>query len=149
HPRRIALRARLWAVRHGFPLPPLPPAGAKTFDLLNYSGVPALEDFCHALGYRRITRKDGSALAVRADVLERLARDAYRLATAKPQAPQPDLAEDSAAVAPPKGFAAGPALRALADCGATDLEAMLFALGYRRHGEIDGEPRFLRKGTQR
>src|SRR3546814_7064066 len=89
------LRARLWAVRRGCPLPPLPAAGARSFDLADYSAVPAVETFCHAIGYRLITRRDGSAFAVRADVLERLAREAYKLAAAKP-APADKAAADKA-----------------------------------------------------
>ena len=133
HPRMLALRARLWAVRRGCPQPQLPAAGAKTFDLAAHGAGPAAEDFCHAIGYRWITRKDHSGLAVRADVLERLAREAYKRAAAAPEA----------------GFAADPVLCQLADCSAADLEAALFALGYRRHGTVDGEPRFLRKGARR
>ena len=133
HPRMLGLRARLWAVRRGCPLPPLPAAGAKTFDLADYGEVPAVEDFCHAIGYRRIIRKDHSAFAVRADVLERLAREAYKRLAATPDA----------------GFAADATLCQLADCGAADLEALLFALGYRRHGTVDRQPQFLRKGARR
>src|SRR3546814_5068416 len=131
----LGLRARLWAVRRGCPPPPLPPAGAKTFDLAGYDEPMVAEDFCHAIGYRRVTRRDRSALAVRADVLERLAREAYKLAAAKPPA------EEQC-----DGFAAEPALCQLADCDAADLEALLFALGYRRHGSAEGRPRFRRKG---
>lgn len=137
-PRMLGLRARLWAVRRGCPLPPLPAAGARSVDLADYGAVPAVEAFCHAIGYRRISRRDGSAFAVRADVLERLARETYKLAAA---------AADKAPRAP--GFAADAALCALADCDAPDLEALLFALGYRRHGTADGQALFLRRGARR
>src|SRR5512138_679664 len=120
HPRMLALRARLWAVRRGCPLPALPAAGAKSFDLAAYKDLPALEDFCHAIGYRLVTRRDRSALAVRADVLERLAREIYRLALQKPtpttkgetaaaEAPAPETPAPNAPKAA-SGFAAGAAL---------------------------------------
>jgi len=106
-PRSLGLRARLWAVRQGCPLPPLPAQGARTFDLATqagetYADVPALEAFCHAVGYRRVTRKNGTALAVRADVLERLSRETYKRATAKqqtakPEAETPEAGEPAAA----------------------------------------------------
>jgi ATP-dependent RNA helicase SUPV3L1/SUV3 len=140
HPRMLALRARLWSLRKGCPLPGLPPAGAKTFDLSGHAGLAGVEDFCHAIGYRRVTRKDGSALAVRADVLERLAREVYKLAEAakKPENAKPDA-----------GFAADPALCSLADSDEADLEALLFALGYRRAGAADGTTSYVRKGPNR
>jgi hypothetical protein len=117
--------------------------------LAAHGAGPAAEDFCHAIGYRRITRKDHSALAVRADVLERLAREAYRLAAQKPAAaPEGEVPVAEAPKAAP-AFAAGPALCALADCNEVDLEALLFALGYRRHGSVDGQPQFQRKGALR
>jgi ATP-dependent RNA helicase SUPV3L1/SUV3 len=136
HPRMLALRARLWSVRKGCPLPGLPPAGARTFDLSGHAGLTGVEDFCHAIGYRRVTRKDGSALAVRADVLERLAREVYKLAEAAKKA------EDAK---PDAGFAADPTLCRLADSGEADLEALLFALGYRRAGAAT----YVRKGPNR
>src|SRR3546814_2771985 len=95
------------------------------------------ENFLHAVGYRRHTQRDRSASAVRADVLGRPAREAYKLAAAKPPA------EEQC-----DGFAAEPALCQLADCDAADLEALLFALGYRRHGSAEGQPRFRRKGAR-
>ena len=117
HPRMIELRARLWAIRQGCPMPALPPAGAKSFDLSDYGDLPAVEAFCHATGYRRITRRDRSAFAVRADVLERLAREIYKRATAKPEAaseeaqptetaPEDAKAEDAKADAPEAGTVA-------------------------------------------
>jgi len=82
-------------------------------------------------------------------VLERLAREVYRLAAQKPGAtPEGETpAAVAAKVAP--GFAAGPALCALADCNEADMEALLFALGYQRYGSIDGQPQFQRKGARR
>ncbi len=191
-PRSLGLRARLWAVRQGCPLPPLPSEGARTFDLAAYAEVPALEAFCHAVGYRRVARKNGTALAVRADVLERLSREAYKRATAKPQtaqletpetgepkAPAPEVetatapmpAEPAAAepapteVAPTEAapteaapaaakrrqavaFSADTALCELAGCDEVDLEALLFALGYRRHRDAEGQATFLRRGPR-
>jgi hypothetical protein len=146
----LELRARLWAVRHGCSVPALPEAGAKTFDLP--TGEPAtLDDFCHAIGYRRITRQDRSAFAVRADVLERLAREVYKLATVKPATEvtgdNPDAAKREA---PQAGADTNtPALCALADCGESDLEALLFVLGYRRHSTAEGQAHFRRKEPRR
>ena len=201
NPRMLALRARLWAVRQGCPLPALPAVGVKTFDLATeagaaYAGLPAPEDFCHAIGYRRVTRKSGTALAVRADVLERLSREVYKRATAGSEAPKPaaetpetvspeavtaaapeatppataspaeaEIAAALQATAAPQAqpaeepkagkktrktapVAADPALCALADCDGADLEALLFALGYRRHAGSDGVATFLRKGPR-
>src|SRR3546814_18218441 len=54
---------------------------------------------------------------------------------------------ESASAAP--GFAAGAALCALAGCDPADLEALLFALGYRRHGTVDGQALFQRRGARR
>ncbi|MEQ8357195.1 MAG: helicase-related protein [Kiloniellaceae bacterium] len=140
HPRMLGLRARLWAVRQGCALPPLPAEGAKTFELASedgqaYAGTPALEDFCHAVGYRRIVRKNGTALAVRADVLERLSREAYKRATDKE--------------ATHGAFGADETLCHLAGCSAADLEALLFALGYRRFSDSEGKANFTRKGPRR
>jgi ATP-dependent RNA helicase SUPV3L1/SUV3 len=196
HPRMVELRARLWAIRRGVPLPALPPAGAKIFDLAGYKDVPAVEAYCHAVGFRRITRKDRTAFAVRADVLERLSREIYKRATAKPEvpdaeAPKPEAAEtvteavnetvtaQTEAEPPQTGEAqsaapetatetspqppqqpekkakrsvpivADPAFCALADCSDADLEALLFALGYRRHGSSDGQAVFVRKGPRK
>jgi ATP-dependent RNA helicase SUPV3L1/SUV3 len=177
HPRMLDLRARLWAIARGCPLPVLPPPGAKSFDLADHKDVPAVESFCHAVGFRRVTRKDGSALAVRADVLERLSREAFRRATAKPESATPESVTEAATEAvvtdaeaePPqaaeaakpqptqptattaKSFSpivADPAFCALAGCNDSDLEALLFALGYRRHGSSDGQAVFVRKGPR-
>src|SRR3546814_14032625 len=54
---------------------------------------------------------------------------------------------ESASAAP--GFAADAALCALADCDPPDLEALLFSLGYRRHGTVDGQALFHRRGARR
>src|SRR3546814_4423209 len=54
---------------------------------------------------------------------------------------------ESASAAP--GLAAGAALCALAGCDPADLEALLFALGYRRHGTVDGQALFQRRGARR
>ncbi|MGF1628915.1 MAG: helicase-related protein [Kiloniellaceae bacterium] len=154
HPRMLGLRARLWAVRRGCPLPALPQAGAKSFDLTGQVDPAAVDDFCHAIGYRRITRQDRTAFALRADVMERLSREVYKLAAAKSAADTantPDKVHPEAATKPQQAsaFTATPALCALADCGAGDLEAVLFVLGYRRDGSVDGQARFLRKGPRR
>ncbi|MEQ9606171.1 MAG: hypothetical protein RLN99_00725, partial [Kiloniellaceae bacterium] len=44
---------------------------------------------------------------------------------------------------------ADPAFCALADCSDVDLEPLLFALGYRRHGSADGQAVFVRKGPRK
>src|SRR3546814_6549289 len=54
---------------------------------------------------------------------------------------------EGASAAP--GFAADAALCALADCDPPDLEALLFALGDRRHGTVDGQALFQRRGARR
>lgn len=131
HPRMLALRARLWAIREGLEVPALPPSGTKTFELKDLALPKTLEDsFCCAIGFRRVTRKAGPPLAVRTDVLERLARDAYKAAAG------------SGALAP------SPELCKLADCGEEDLAALLFALGYRRRKDAEGKPCFARKGAK-
>ncbi len=131
-PRMLQLRARLWAIRAGCDLPPLPAQGAKTFELSDVAAVSGdLEGFCHALGFRRIPRKGGKAFAVRADVLERVAREAYR-----------QSAESGA-------LTIGQGLCALADCGEADISALLFTLGYRRQQDAEGGASYSRKAARR
>jgi ATP-dependent RNA helicase SUPV3L1/SUV3 len=135
-PRMLALRARLWSLRQDCPPPALPAPGAKTFDLEAYGGLKSEEAFCHAIGYRRVTRRSGAALAVRADVLERLAREAHRLAAASRAAGSDN-------------FAVGDEVAALADCGEADLAALFFALGYRRRSDPEGKVTYSRKGPRK
>lgn len=127
--RMLALRARLWSVRAGCDQPALPPRGAKTFDLTEL-GLPKdkAESFCHALGFRLITRRSGAPFAARADVLERLARETHRLA------------------AKSGSLALSPELCKLAECDEADMAALLFALGYRRQRDSEGVVRYSRKG---
>src|SRR3546814_20390465 len=88
------------------------------------------EDFCHAIGYRRVTRRDRSALAVRADVMERLARDAYKMAAATPRAAvQAD------------GIATEPALFQPSACPAPVLGAVTFVPSYCPYPTIGRQSR--------
>jgi len=110
-PAAIRLRALLWAIRHDRPLPGLPEEGAAVL-----RGA-AAEDpqLCDALGYRRL-RHRGRAVALRVDLLERLARAAHgRLAKA----------------ARGEGLAADAELLAPADGEEEVLLAAMAALGFR------------------
>ena len=110
-PSAIQLRALLWAIFSEREAPALPQEGAASF-------VPILgDDFCNAIGYRRLSAKRG-VLAVRADVLERLAFEARRLA-------------DKGGFAPP------PVWQQLIEGGEDEVTIALIGLGYRaaREGE--------------
>jgi ATP-dependent RNA helicase SUPV3L1/SUV3 len=100
-PRPAALRARLWAIHAGAPVPPLPngPAAARKADVADAAYV--------ALGYHILGPR-----VLRADRLEHFAAAARRAARRGP-------------------FPADEALAALAGCAVADLAAMLPALGYR------------------
>src|SRR3546814_12697172 len=63
------------------------------------------------------------------------------------KAPVGNARVESASAAP--GFAADAALCALADCDPPDLEALLFALGYPRHGTVGGQALVQRPGARR
>jgi len=110
-PAAIRLRALLWAIRHERPLPPLPEEGAA---LLRGA---AAEDprLCDALGYRRL-RHRGRALALRVDLLERLARAAHGRFAKAPRG---------------EGLAADAELLALAGGEEEVLMAAMAALGFR------------------
>ena len=111
-----ALRALLWAIYRGAPLP----VAAPTARHPSLARDPALPDeLYHALGYR-----PAGDLAVRADALERLAKAARRLARQGP-------------------FAATEPLRALLACPKAALPGVLLSLGYRRCPETEGEDRFV------
>jgi len=102
------LRGLLWAVHYRRAASPPPAPRARSF-------VPpqdADDGYCRALGYLRLGGRHEDAVAVRADVLERLAREAWQLAAQGPFAPTPRLAR-------------------LAECDAATLEVVLRALRYR------------------
>jgi len=105
-PGSARLGALLGAVHRQRPLPELPAPGALSFE----PGPELDETLCRALCYRRLDQ--GSAIAVRADALERLAHEAYRLSEQGLFAPTRKLERQTG-------------------CSAAQLEAVLAALGYR------------------
>jgi ATP-dependent RNA helicase SUPV3L1/SUV3 len=108
-PRPSRLRGLLWAVRKGGDGDALPDLSDTSFR--PQPGMTNDDGLYLALGYRRFARK-GEQIAVRADALERLAREAYRLARQG-------------------SFAANPALQRLAGCDAPGLALLLGSLGFR------------------
>ncbi|NIA71096.1 disulfide oxidoreductase [Pelagibius litoralis] len=130
-PRMLQLRARLWALRAGCEEPPLPSVGTKLFELTDAASLTRdVEGFCHALGFRLATRRSGAPLAVRADVLERLSREAYRLS-----------AENGS-------LSLTAELCKLAEATEADMAVLLFALGYRRQQEGEGTVSYSRRGAR-
>ena len=125
-PEPARLRALLWAVHTGTPCPPLPRSGAQSFT----PDAAVSEGFCGALGYRRLGNRNGCAVAVRADVLERLSQEAYKLSAQGP-------------------FAITPRLKRLTGCAEADLEVVLRALRYKsqRDGEQLSFARAARRGA--
>jgi ATP-dependent RNA helicase SUPV3L1/SUV3 len=147
--RATRLRALLWLVHQGLPSPRFSVAGglatalaipsviavAEMAGWLAEAGAPAakgtagrdrVEGLSRAIGYRRLGR---SALAVRADVLERLAREAHKLSAQGP-------------------FTASAALRKAGGCGDEELAAILPELGF----DVDpaaGELTFLPHAASR
>jgi len=105
-PGRARLGALLGAVHRQRPLPELPAPGALCFE----PGPELDETLCRALGYRRL--EHGTAIVLRADALERLAHEAYRLSEQGFFAPTPKLERQTG-------------------CGAAQLETALAAIGYR------------------
>jgi ATP-dependent RNA helicase SUPV3L1/SUV3 len=104
----LGLCALLSAVHRQRPLPELPAPGTRAFE----PGPELDETLCRALGYRRLANSGGPGVALRADALERLAQEAYRLSE--------------------QGFfAATPRLERLSGCGQAELETALAAIGYR------------------
>ena len=106
-PGAARLRALLHAVHVKRALPALPPPG-----VLAFAPEAALDDaLCRALGYRRF-ENGGRAVALRADALERLAHEAYRLSE--------------------QGFfTLTPRLKRLTGCAEAELETILAALRYQ------------------
>ncbi|MEE9210149.1 MAG: disulfide oxidoreductase, partial [Kiloniellales bacterium] len=107
-PDPARLCALLRAVQDQRPLPELPAPGTRSFE----PGPDLDETLCRALGYRRLASGAGPVVALRADALERLAHEAYRLSEQGCFAPTPKLGR-------------------LVGCGAAELETALAAIGYR------------------
>jgi len=143
--RSIRLRALLWLVHRGLtggaegrPAAAEMPAVIASEDLSDWLAEAGaslgnggerrdlVEGFCRAIGYRRLAKP---ARAVRADVLERLARTAHKLS-----------AEGA--------FAANDALRKAGECGDAELAAILPELGFEVDGAAD-ELTFLPHGATR
>ncbi len=130
--RSLALRALLWAIHEGLP----PPEGAAPppvetlealtdwLDLENGAAPDEkgrfrlAESYGRAIGYTRVGRP-GRALAVRADVLERLAKEAHKRAGQGT-------------------FSADDALRKAGVCGDEALALLLPELGFAIDREADG-----------
>jgi len=106
-PAAVEARAQLWAAHHGV-APPLYPKD-KTVSILIAPGV--AEGFYQAIGYRPFRDRRGFGIAVRFDAVERLLREALRLARQGP-------------------FLATPKLRTLGSCRADDLVPVLTGLGF-------------------
>jgi ATP-dependent RNA helicase SUPV3L1/SUV3 len=106
----VDLRARLWAAAKGLAVPPPVPSSDRTWVRIDPQSV-APPDFLDAVGFRVV-----GPIAVRADVLERVAARAWALAKQGPFAPPahwPDLP----------------------GCGAGEISAVLAALGFERVGQ--------------
>ncbi len=108
-PAAAALCGVLWAAHRGVTPPPMPPPGRTTVPVADH--IPA--GFYQAVGFRPAGR-----LAVRIDILERLAARAFALARGG-------------------SFSVGPDLLNLAGCGAAEMEEILAVLGYRKDGGDD------------
>ncbi|HLF59261.1 MAG TPA: helicase-related protein [Alphaproteobacteria bacterium] len=106
-PPAVEARAQLWAAHHGV-APPLYPKDG-TISILIAPGV--TPEFYQAIGYRPFRDRRGFGLAIRFDAVERLLREALRLARQGP-------------------FVATPALCAIAKCNADDLVPVLTDLGF-------------------
>ena len=147
--RAVRLRALLWSVHHGLPTGTVGLAAAslpsvlavdEVADWLAEAGAPDANgnsardlaaDYCRAIGFRPMGR---SALAVRADALERLAREAHKLAAQGP-------------------FTTSAALRKAGGCGDDELAVILPELGFEADPAA-GQPSFLppaagRRGKRR
>ncbi len=116
-PAAIRLRALLWANQQGIVPPPLPAPGRVS--VVADNGAPA--GFYDAIGYRAAGR-----LAVRIDILERLAEKAWSLAKDGP-------------------FTAGPEMLNLLGCPAEDMTAVLADIGFVPQAGEDGSRRFIRR----
>ena len=105
--RSAHLRGHLWALHRKMTLPRLPRLGRR---MPSVAGIDL--DLYQAMGYRQMGgRNESGAIILRADTLERLARETRRLVAQGP-------------------FAVPPRIRDLAG-GAAEAEVVLAALGYR------------------
>ena len=119
-PAAMEMRSLLWAVHTGFGTPPPLPPGRVSLPV-SQDAPPA---FYEAVGYRPF-----EGIALRVDMVERLAAEAWALSGKGP-------------------FTAGPELLSLAACGAAEMTAILGALGY--DATTDGEAvSFTRRRRQR
>jgi len=111
--RATGLRVLLWAVwAKADPPPPPPRHGTLAFAPDEPVDEAANEAYCLAAGYRRLRARDGAAVAIRVDALERLAHEARRLGVAGP-------------------FSATARLRRVSGCAGAELEIALAALRYK------------------
>jgi len=107
-PKAAAMRGLLWALAGGLAtIPPPPPPGRVSLRVA--AATPAA--YLEAVGYRVF-----GGVAVRADVLERLAGLAWNLSRRGP-------------------FRVGPELLSRAGCGAPEMEKILTGLGYLAKGQ--------------
>ena len=119
-PRAVEMRALLWSVHQGRRGAPPPPAGSTSIPVAGDDPVASYE----AMGYRVL-----GPVAIRVDMLERLAARAWSLSRTGP-------------------FRAGPELKSLAECGPKEIRGVLSALGYRAVGD-GGATTFVRKRKSR
>ena len=120
------LRALLWCLHNGRRLPERASGDGAVLRLKE-----AWPDgLCLALGYLPIAREGAEQIALRADVLERLAGRARRLSSQGPFRLTPDFCR-------PLGGSE------------SEAEAVLLALGYRRDQDKDGEVSFRRGRSRR
>ena len=119
-PGAVETRALLWRVHANVEGPAPPPPGRVTVPLRD--GMP--NNFYEAIGYRVL-----GPVAVRVDMLERLAAMAWTLSRDGP-------------------FAAAPELLSRAGCGIDHMAGILIALGYREV-RVDGDRRFIRASRRK
>jgi ATP-dependent RNA helicase SUPV3L1/SUV3 len=119
-PGAVETRALLWRVHANAKGPAPPPAGRVTVPVGD--GVPM--NFYESIGYRPL-----GPVAVRVDMLERLAARAWTLSQKGP-------------------FAAAPELLSNAGCGIDEMAGILIALGYREE-RLDGDRRFVRASRRK
>ncbi|KLN62537.1 disulfide oxidoreductase [Kiloniella spongiae] len=74
-PRPSRIRALLWAAWNEVTVPELP-----DFESKHFTPSDAQKDiFCAAIGYRHLSNRKGRELVLRADILERISHEAYKL----------------------------------------------------------------------
>ncbi len=116
-PAAVEMGATLWALHRRLKAPPVPAMARVSLPIA--AGVP--KRFYAAIGYRPFKE-----LALRVDMLERLAARAWELSRSGP-------------------FTADPVLLSLAGCGADGIGEILMVLGYRAKGSGDGVTFSLRR----